>query len=739
MKKLFLSLMLLSPQIFSVSAQESLLYSQNIALFYPENYDREKMEPSFAIIRDLSKGDKLPKSWRVRPIYSVVDGKHHISVPIESGTDLYGCGEVLGDLRRNGTDTYLWNSDNYRYAKWQGKQLYQSHPWVLAVRKDGSAFGVLFDNTYRQHISLANNIEVSCNGPAPRIVVIEGENVDQVVKDLAYLTGTIELPPLWALGYQQARFSYFPQSKVVEIADNFRQRQIPCDVLWMDIDYMDKRRVFTFDPVHFNDPKGLNDYLHSQDFKTIYMVDPGIHRDSTYSIYQSGSAIDAWIKDSVGGEATGPVWPGECVFPDFTNERVAKWWSKLNSEFVKLGIDGIWNDMNEPAVFNQDMTLPTSSRHSGGLVFNGDTLPAGDHARYHNVYGMLMLDATRKGMLMTNPDDRLFILSRANFLGGQRFGATWTGDNASTWDYLRTSIPMTLNLGLSGHPFTGPDTGGFAGDCDGDLLANWTALSTYFPFFRNHASDTSKPQEPWVFGKETEDICRTAINRRYKLLPYLSTLFYQSSNDGMPIMRPLFFADSKDLDLRDEQEAFLLGGDLLIIPRWAEDCALPKGDWDIIPFEETDDMVQPYVALRSGAIVPIGNVMQSTKGYANDSITFLVNPCKQGKAEGIFYDDATGESYMIKAKAKGDKVTVTIHLKQADGKLNRKVRVAVVSNGQMETSPWCYDGKIVTSWSGDNEHSLNKEALVFQDRQFEHKSLNFMMEREHKSDGIDLY
>lgn len=736
MKKLIALLMLLSLQSIQIMAQESHLYSKNIALFYPANYDREAMEPSFAIIRDLSKGSELPDSWRVRPHFSKVNGKNHITISVDRGTDLYGCGEVLGDLRRNGTDTYLWNSDNYTYAKWQGKQLYQSHPWVLALRSDGSAFGVLFDNTYRQHISLKGDIEVSCEGPAPRVVVIEGEKVDDVVKQLSYLTGTIELPPLWALGYQQARFSYFPLSRVKEVADEFRSRRIPCDVIWMDIDYMDKRKVFTFDPVNFNDPKGLNDYLHSKNFKAIYMVDPGICRDSTYNIYRSGSVIDAWIKDSVGGEAKGKVWPGECVFPDFTNPRTAEWWSGLNSEFVKLGIDGIWNDMNEPAVFNSEMTLPKSSVHSGGLMVNGKPLPAGTHARYHNVYGMLMLDATRKGMLMTNPDKRLFILSRANFLGGQRLGATWTGDNASTWDYLRCSIPMTLNLGLSGQPFTGPDTGGFSGDCNGDLLANWTALSAYFPFFRNHSADNTVSQEPWAFDSKTEDICRTAINRRYILLPYLSTLFRQSSIDGMPVMRPLYFYDSKDSALRTEQEAFLLGGDLLVIPRWAGECALPKGDWDIVPFEKEDDGVQPYVALRPGAAVPVGNVMQSTEEYATDSLTILVNPDNRGVAEGIYYDDITGKTFPIKAKVSGSKIKVTI---EKGGELNRIIRVAVVSNGKAEYSPWSQNSKVVIKWSGDDELSLKRDALKFQERKFEQKSLNFMLNRNHESDGIDLY
>lgn len=250
------------------------------------------------------------------------------------------------------------------------------------------------------------------------------------------------MPPLWALGFHQCRFTYTPDSRVKEVIDEFRARRIPCDVIWMDIDYMNGFRIFTFDKKNFPDPTGLNDYIHSKDFKAVYMIDPGVKIDKKYFVYRQGTKGDHWVKKSDGKTFVGKVWPGNCVFPDFTNPATREWWGSLYKDFIATGIDGVWNDMNEPSVFDSpNKTMPIDNIHMGG-----GALPRDIHLRYHNVYGMLMVESSRQGILNANPDKRPFVLSRANFLGGQRYGATWTGDNASTWQYLRMSIPMSLNL-----------------------------------------------------------------------------------------------------------------------------------------------------------------------------------------------------------------------------------------------------------------------------------------------------
>jgi len=676
------------------SGQSAHMAGGDVAVFYPPQFDPAGTQPSVIFEHELVDNGVVPSSWAVTPSFSTVDGKAVATIAFDGDVDLYGNGEVMGPLRRNGTEVELWNTDNYGYYKHQGKRLYQSHPWVMGVRADGSAFGIIADNTWKQSFKLSNSITITSEGPSFRVIVIEKKNPIELQKALAELTGKMALPPLWALGFQQCRHSYFPDSQVKEIADEFRARKIPCDVIWMDINYMDHYKIFTFDKTGFSNPKQLNKTLHEQDFKTVYMIDPGVKKEAGYFVYDQGGEGNHWVQTSSGQEFNGDVWPGACAFPDFTRPETRAWWGELYKDFMTLGIDGIWNDMNEPAVFNVPTdTMPEECLHRGG-----GGLPAGSHLRYHNIYGMLMVKASREGIMKANPDKRPFVLSRSNFLGGQRYAAMWTGDNQSSWEHLKLSIPMSLNIGLSGQPFNGPDIGGFVGDCNGELLGHWMALGAYYPFSRNHNSIDTISQEPWAFGDKIEDVSRTAINRRYRLMPYLYTLFREASQSGMPVMRPVFFADLLDQDLRDEQQTFLLGGDLMIVPRWASGIDFPEGDWDRIKFEKDDDGYQPIVLLRPGAIVPVGPVVQSTEDYTTEQTTLLINPAADGSASGTLYHDAgNGYGYQTGDYAihqftcsRTDEDTLEIEISRVEGKMavNRLYRIGYVTDGDVIYSEW---------------------------------------------------
>jgi alpha-glucosidase len=697
--KVFITVMI-TAAFMNVQAQESYLVEKDIAVFYPPNFDAAQTLPSVAVIAPLNNKGTLPKNWKTVPEFKLLGGKSIMEVRYDEGTDLYGTGEVTGSLRRNDKNITLWNTDNGLYLQHNGDRLYQSHPWILGVRADGSAFGILADNTWKQDVKLTQPISIVSEGPAFRVIVIEKKSPQEVVKALAQLTGTLELPPMWALGYQQSRFSYYPQGQVQEIADNFRSKKIPLDVIWMDINYMDNFKIFTFDPNGYADPKGLNKYLHSKSVKSVYMIDPGVKKETGYTVYDQGQAGNHWVANKSGQPFVGKVWPEACVFPDFTNPKTRTWWSGLYKDFMALGIDGVWNDMNEPSVFNgPDGSMPADNKHTGG-----DGLAAGPHLRYHNIFGMMMVKATREGILAANPDKRPFVLSRSNFIGGQRYAATWTGDNASKFDYLKTSIPMSINLGLSGQPFSGPDIGGFDGDCDAKLFSQWIAVGAYYPFCRNHTTTGSAAQEPWAYGTEVENISRNAINRRYRLLPYLYTLFREASQSGMPVMRPVFFADPKNKALRSEDQAFLLGGDLLVIPRWAEKTQLPQGNWVNVPFEDTDDGQQAVVKIRPGAIVPLGNVVQSTEEYAPKEITLLLNPDEKGNVYGEFYDDAkdgfgykTGDFALLRFEGKAKAGKVSVKIKQAEGKrkITPRYRIGLVTKTGIKYSSW-QEGDTVT-------------------------------------------
>ena len=645
----------------AVETRAAGLVSDGVALFLPTGLDPAHLPYSPCLVEVPKIRGSIPAGWHERPVFSSDGKRFSVTVAIDKEDDLYGGGEVTGPLRRNGTSVALWNTDNYTYKTDGGRRLYQSHPWVLGLRRDGSAYGIIFDSTWKAELSCGTEITFTSEGPAFPVLVIERSSPREVLSVLADLTGRMPLPPRWALGYQQCRWSYYPDAKVKEVADEFRSRKIPCDVIWMDIDYMDGFRVFTFDKKGFPDPEGLNTYLHQRGYKSVWMIDPGVKVDTGYRNYRDGCTNDVWVKTASGKDFVGDVWPGACVFPDFTRPETRVWWSGLYRDFVATGVDGVWNDMNEPAVFNvPSKTMPEDNLHRGGAE-----IPAGPHLRYHNIYGMLMAQATRDGIQAARPDKRPFVLTRANFIGGQRYAATWTGDNASTEAQMKLSIPMTLTLGLSGQPFAGPDLGGFGEKATADLWAQWVGTGVFLPFCRGHAVKDSNDKEPWAFGEKVEFTARTAIERRYRLLPYLYTLFREASVSGLPVMRPVFMADPADLSLRREETAFMLGSDLLIVPAWAKKANLPKGIWrelSLVP-EDRADSEQAKVLVRAGSIVPLGRVVQNTEENSLSTLTLLVCPDRKGQATGQLYeDDGDGFGYR-----RGDFLLTTYHAECHNG------------------------------------------------------------------------
>ncbi len=649
---LLLSCSTLDAEIVPIKA--SGIIARSISVFTPAGFDRSKT-PSLILKQEFPITAPVPVGWKLRPQFILNDGKASAVFNLKGEISLYGGGEVTGPLLRNGQSIKLWNTDNGAYGTDNGKRLYQTHPWVLGVRKDGTAFGIIFDSSWKAVLTTnSDRIEYSSEGALFKVYVIDRRSPQEVLKGLAELTGTIEMPPLWALGYHQCRFSYESEEKVRSIASTFREKKIPCDAIWMDIDYMEGFRVFTFNKKNFPDPKTLNDDLHKQGFKTVYMIDPGVKVDSGYSVYRSGTANDVWVKQPNGKEYHGKVWPGDCAFPDFTMPRTRKWWSGLYKNFIQTGIDGIWNDMNEPAVNDNELaadhrlgTMPYNTPHRGG----GD-LPVGPHLLYHNAYGRLMVEASREGIIAADPEKRPFVLTRANLLGGQRFAATWTGDNLADPRFMKLSVPMSLTLGLSGQPFSGPDIGGFLENTSGELWAQWIGFGTFLPFARGHACAGTNDKEPWAFGSAIERTSRIALERRYRLLPYLYTLFYNSYKTGLPVMSPVFFDDPADMRLRSEEQAFLLGNKLLVIPAYAKDPALPKGVWENLSLVEGDrsDVYQAKLLIKGGSIIPAGKVVQSTTEDLLAPLTLFVCLDAKGKARGELYWDA-GQSWAFK---KGD-------------------------------------------------------------------------------------
>lgn len=675
------------------------MVGDGIALFVPQGYDPSKT-PSLMLEKEPVYTDALPASWSLVPRFTLTDGKAGAVLAVPDGTSLYGGGEVTGPLLRNGMEIELWNVDNGAYrAVDNGTHLYQTHPWVMGVRPDGTAFGILFDSSWKSRLATGDKeIRFDTEGAPFRAFVIDRATPQDVVKGLAELTGKMEMPPLWSLGYHQCRFSYDTEAKVRNNADNFRKRRIPCDVIWMDIDYMDGFRIFTFDPVKFPDPKKLNDDLHKANFKAVYMIDPAPKADPEYFVYKSGTENDVWVRTADGSEYQGNVWPGMAAFPDFTSPDVRRWWSGLYKDFLATGIDGVWNDVNEPAVFDNNLpeaertgTMPVTNRHRGG-----GGLPAGPHLLYHNAYGRFMVEGTRDGFLAVYPDKRPFVLTRSNILGGQRYAATWTGDNYAEPLHMKWAVPMSITLGLSGQPYSGPDIGGFLGNTSPELFADWIGFGVFLPFARGHACAGTNDKEPWAFGPEVEKASRMALERRYRLLPYLYTCFYDAHTTGLPVMQPLFFADNKDAALRAEDQAFLMGENLLVVPTFAENPALPKGIWEKISVVPGDlkEKHQASLLLKGGSIIPAGKVIQHTEEATLEPLTLYVCLDENGQAEGRLYWDAgngwefrDGDYSLMTFKAARDGKKVNVTLAGTEGKRDvaaeiKNVDVVLVHKGK---------------------------------------------------------
>jgi alpha-glucosidase len=551
---------------------------------------RIEKNPARVVIQDLS-GNVISADSVGRPV-TFRQGGFSVHKAMLGGEHFFGLGDKTGAFDRGGQAYTLWNTD-------VGPQesvdpLYKSIPFFLAIHETRS-YGIFLDNTWRTWFDFGKSARdayaFGAEGGPLDYYFIYGPSPKQVVESYAYLTGKPPLPPLWALGFQQSRYSYFPESELREIATRLRNDRIPADVVYLDIDYQDRNRPFTVNTKAFPDFPGLVSDLRKQHLHLVNITDLHIAHapNQGYSPYDSGHAGDHFVKNPDGSEFVGAVWPGPAVFPDFTRAQTREWWGSLYKEFVSEGVSGFWNDMNEPAVFDgPGKTMPTNTVHR--IEEPGFTTRTATHAEIHNIVGLENARATYEGLLKLRPNERPFVLTRATYAGGQRYGFTWTGDNAATWNHLRLATQMVLNLGVSGIPFVGADVGGFNGSPPPALLTRWVEQAAFSPFFRDHATKGSLPHEVWNNGPEQEAIRRRYIETRYRLLPYFYELADEASRTGLPLMRPVFLEFPEIFErtypgFENLDTEFLLGPSLLIAPppfgEMVNDYAVayPPGQW----------------------------------------------------------------------------------------------------------------------------------------------------------------
>jgi alpha-glucosidase len=576
----------------------------------------------------------------------------------------YGLGEKAALLdKRRGRFT-MWNSDTPAYREGTDP-LYQSIPFFLGWQ-DGAAYG-FFDNSFRTHFDFGANhdglAEFSADGGELNYYFFQGPSIRKILGRYAELTGHLPMPPKWALGNQQSRWSYFPDSVAEQVVAKYRADDLPLDVLHLDIHYMNGYRVFTWDPQRFPDPTAFTGKLRKQGVKVVVIVDPGVKyqppaapaeaspttatpelaaQDKSYYVFNQGVAGDYFLKRQSGRAWVGQVWPGDAVYVDYTLDAAARWWG------------GLFRAYTEPSDF-VDQTGKTQMD-----VVTDDGGAHSPYAQNRNVFALGMARATYEGLLRLRPDERPYIITRAGYAGIQRYSTMWTGDNTTTWEALALSIPMFATLGLSGEPFVGADVGGFIGRAEPELMTRWYQVGFLTPFCRNHAEVTGYDHEPWRFGSYYEDIIRKYLKLRYRLLPFLYTALEEAHRTGVPMFRPLLLNYQQDYNTLTIDDEFMVGADLLAAPilhpgQNSRRVYLPGSLWydfwtgkpvqgGEVRAEAPLETVPLYV--RGGAILPMGPEMNYV-GEKDGPLSFTIYPDAQGQAHlALYEDDGLSQAYL---------------------------------------------------------------------------------------------
>ncbi|XP_056021403.1 neutral alpha-glucosidase AB-like isoform X2 [Ostrea edulis] len=574
------------------------------------------------------------------------------------------------------TDPYrLFNLDVFEYELYNPMALYGSVP-VMWAHNEKSTVGIYWNNAAETWIDISSttadknffskiadlvkgNTEMAqmdthwfSESGIIDIFVMLGPRPKDVFKQYAALTGSTELPPLFAISYHQCRWNYNDQDDVRNVDANMDVYDIPFDVIWLDIEHTDGKRYFTWDAHKFPASKDMLNGLSVKGRKMVTIVDPHLKRDDNYKVYSDAKNRDMMVKGSNGVEYEGWCWPGSSSWPDFLNPEVRRWWA---SKFQYNEYDGstpdlyIWNDMNEPSVFNgPEITFHKDVQHYGGF----------ENRDVHNLYGFYVQKATAEGILMrSNNEQRPFVLTRAFFAGSQRFGAVWTGDNMGEWSHLKVSNPMLLTLNLAGITFSGADVGGFFRNPDSELQTRWYQAAAFQPFFRAHAHIDTKRREPFLLPEENMKIVRDAIRLRYSYLPFWYTLFYHGYRSGETVMSPLWVEYPEDKSTFKMDDQYLLGSSLLVKPITEQGSTgttvyFPGNSdvwYDTETYQSYAGSQSTYVNAplgkipvfqRGGAIVPRKmRVRRSSSLMATDPFTLVICLNKQGEALGDLYVD----------------------------------------------------------------------------------------------------
>ncbi len=563
-----------------------------------------------AVIKDVPCEEGMPEIGEIAFLTRSGDGDEDeiyeasrtgfaYTLKLEQETAVYGLGETVRGINKKGWHYVSENEDNGLHLE-DTRSLYGSHNFV--VLSGMPSIGLFFDYPGKMEFDIAythsNLLAVSCEYADLDLYVITGDSMKAVVKEFRGLIGRSYIAPKWALGYAQSRFGYVTPKDFQEVVDDHRKHHIPLDAMYMDIDYMDHFKDFTVNGENFPDFPKFVGQMRSQGIHLVPIIDAGVAKEQGYEVCDQGIENGYFCTDADGRPYITGCWPGLTLHPDFLNSEVRRWFGDLYKTLTDQGIDGFWNDMNEPALFYSEQSMRRFKEEMGELIAR----PVGQittfeiydrigrlsgsglhrcfyhnmdgrrirHDRVHNLYGYNMTKAAAEGLKRTMPDKRMLLFSRSSYVGMHRYGGIWQGDNKAWWSHLLLNIQMSVSLNITGFLYNGADIGGFGSDTSRDLLLRWLAFGVFTPLMRNHSSSDTRPQECYQF-ENPEDFSHV-IGVRYRLLPYLYSEYVKAClNDDM-YFRSLAFDFPDDVRACHIEDQLMLGEGLMVAPVYTQNA-----------------------------------------------------------------------------------------------------------------------------------------------------------------------
>lgn len=671
-----------------------------------ENVIRYEIGCPFDTEAIINKGKEKIKS-EVPYFNVVINNEITLELNMNKDDAIYGLGENIRGINKRGWIYESFCSDEPNHAP-DKKSLYGAHNFFIVNGKE--TFGVYIDFpskiTYDIGYTNKDKMKISINGKDVDIYIIQGSSLRNITKNLLNIIGQSYAPPKWAFGYIQSRWSYENEERVKDIADNFIERKIPCDGICLDIDYMERFKDFTINKEAFPHFKELVTDIRKKGIKLIPIIDAGVKIEKGYEAYEEGIKEGYFAVDKSGKPFVGAVWPGKVHFPDFLNKDARIWFGQKYKYLLDMGIEGFWNDMNEPAIFYSEDGVEKCFEHIDELrkkkldiysffdlkdtvlgvsnnmndyksIYHNSKNGLVNHYDVHNLYGYNMTRAAGEGFEEIDDNKRVLLFSRASAIGAHRYGGIWTGDNSSWWEHLIMNIKMMPSINMCGFLYSGADTCGFGSNVEAELAVRWNEFSIFTPLFRNHAAAGTKNQEPFNFDSETEEIIRNLINFRYAMIPYLYSEYMKAIKSGDVIIAPLFF-EYDDKDARQVEDQLLVGDSLMIAPVYEQNkrgryVYLPEDMllWKVKNYKDKNleivnkghryidiDIDETCMFIRQNKVFVLGSPAQSTDLLNNETLEVIA--FVKDKAEYNLYDDDGKSKEYLHGKYSNIKIIITI-------------------------------------------------------------------------------